>query len=87
MTDETEPLPSPALTDARHSLALWQGLFYVIAEAPVKAKEASKALEMLNLVDAQVVKAQDAVNSVIASEELGQPMKMKGSKLSRAEDH
>ncbi len=41
----------------------------------------------MRYADGLVAKAQDALNSQLATEELGKPMKMEGSKLSVVEAH
>ena len=56
------------------------------AAANIRAKQAREAQDILGFMDGLVIKAQDALNSQIASEELGQPMKMDGAKLSIAKD-
>ncbi len=83
MADETDDT-SPAVKALRTELELVTGIFYVLGEAGFKAKEAERAATLMRYADGLVVKAQDALNSQLATEELGKPVKMEGTKLSLA---
>lgn len=85
MADETEDV-SPELKALREELGIVTNIFFALGNMPIKANEAEKAAEILRYVDRLVVKAQDAVNSRIATEALGKPMQMTGSVLSVAKD-
>ncbi len=84
MADETPDDSSPEVKALRNELHLVTGIFYVLGEAGFKAKEAERAADLMRYADGLVVKAQNALNSQIATEEMGKPMKMDGSKLSLA---
>lgn len=86
MSDETTEV-SPEVKALRETLNLVTGIFYVLGEAGFKAKEAERAADLMRYADGLVAKAQDALNSQIATEELGKPVKMEGTKISLAEAH
>ena len=77
---------SPQVKALRDELNLVTGIFYVLGEAGFKAKEAERAATLMRYADGLVVKAQNALNSQIATEELGKPVKMEGTKLSLTTD-
>lgn len=84
MADETEA--SPELTALRRELGILISVFTIVAEGTIRAKQWEEAKATLEVLDRLVVKAQDAVNSQLATEELGRPVKMTGSVLSVAKD-
>ena len=85
MSDETAvDDSSPEVKALRQELNLVTGIFYVLGEASFKAAQAERAAELMAYANGLVVKAQDALNSRIATEELGKPMKMSGDVLSLA---
>lgn len=86
MSDETESTDSPEVALKRRELFFLTTAFTILGEANIRAKQAREAQDILGFMDGLVIKAQDALNSQIASEELGQPMKMDGAKLSIAKD-
>lgn len=84
MSEPVEPEVSAELSAARKKLHLVSNIFFILGGATIKASEAKAASEILDYADALVRVAQDEVNSIIATEELGRPVKMEGSKLSLA---
>lgn len=84
MADETEA--SPELTALRRELGILTSVFTIVAEGTIRAKQWEEAKATLEVLDRLVVKAQDAVNSQLATEELGRPVKMEGSVLSVVSD-
>ena len=84
MADETEA--SPELTRLRRELGILTSVFTIIAEGTMRARQWQEAQVTLAFLDTLVIKAQDAVNSQLATEELGRPVKMTGSVLSVAKD-
>lgn len=84
MADEIEA--SPELTALRRELGILTSVFTIVAEGTIRAKQWEEAKATLEVLDRLVIKAQDAVNSQLATEELGRPVKMAGSVLSVAKD-
>lgn len=84
MADETEA--SPELTALRRELGILTSVFTIVAEGTIRAKQWEEAKATLEVLDRLVVKAQDAVNSQVATEALGRPMAMEGSVLSVVPD-
>lgn len=83
MSDEIE-VSSEAVKSLRKKLSIATNLFYAIGQMPVKAAEAKGACEILDYVDALVKEAQDELNSQLAVEMLGRPVKVEGTTLSLA---
>ncbi len=79
-----EPEPSPAVVALRKEIGILQNVVYVMGNAPIKAKEADQAVEILKYLDGLADAKIKALDSLIATEMLGRPMQMDGTKLSLA---
>jgi len=84
MGEPDEPEVSAELSAARKKLYLVSNIFFILGGATIKANEAKAAAEILDYANGLVMAAQDEVNSIVATEELGRPVTMEGSKLSLA---
>ena len=85
MADETEvDDASPAVKAAREEVGYLTNIFFVLGNGNIKANEAEYACKLLRYADNLLKAKTDELNSLIATEELGKPMKMEGTKLSVA---
>lgn len=86
-TDEVlAPEPSSAVVALRKEVHLAQSAVYALGEMPIKAKEASHAADVLAYLDKLAAAKIAELDSLIATELLGAPMKVEGgTKLSMVE--
>ncbi len=80
-----EPEPSAAVVALRKEVHLAQSAVFALGEMPIKAKEAAQAAELLAYLDKRAAEKIAELDSLIASEIVGQPVRVEnGSKLSVA---
>lgn len=79
--------PSPAVVALRKEVAMLQNAVFALGESHIKAKEGHTAHELLSYLDGLAAAKIQQLDSQIATEILGQPVKVEGTKLSLAESH
>ncbi len=82
-----EPPPSPAVVALRKEVSYLQNAVFALGETGIKAKEGLMAHEILAYLDGLAASKIKELDSLIATEILGRPMKADGTKLSLAESH
>ncbi len=82
-----EPEPSPAVVAKRNEVALCQEIVFILGNASIKAKEAAHAHEIMTYLDNMAQAKIRELDSLIASEILGAPVKVEGTKISMADSH
>ncbi len=81
MSDETDDA-SPKVKALREEVGYLTNMFFVLGNGNIKANEAEYAAKLLRYADGLLVAKTNELNSAIATETLGKPMQMDGSKLS-----
>ncbi len=84
MTDETEAPVSPEVAKLRQEVSWLQNAVFALGNSPIKAKEALQAHEILAYLDGLAGEKIKALDSMIATEMLGKPVVVDGTKLSLA---
>ncbi len=89
MSDDNDvEVASPEVTKLREEVGYLTNAFFVLGNGNIKATEAEYACKLLKFMDGLLKAKTDELNSRIATEELGRPVKMIGTVITpEAETH
>ncbi len=72
---------SPEVAAQRAKVSIAAEAVFVVGAAPVKCREAGRAVELMTYLDGLYAAEVKALDSLIASEMLGKPVNVEGTKL------
>lgn len=76
--------PSPAVTAQRARVSIAAEAVFVIGQTGCKVREAARAVELIAYLDANYAAECKTLDSLIATEALGKPVVVDGTKISLA---